>query len=370
MVLILVEPSYSRSVWCLNLLDGLTSEFKQKRVPFRQIASLDEADADDRYIYLIGSDNAWVRAALTACNRLGVYPILLCNQAYHTFDADYSTVCSDVINSMRRLVELLRARGHGRIALYGVNPQSVSDESRMNSYLAARAAAGEEDGRQDVFFNSGSLENCFEEFMGRADEYDAVICANDFAAISLVRRLGLRDKAQLERLAIAGCADARLAQLYGGHILSVRVNFVEYGRAAVTLLENLRKNPYLSHIIMMIRWDFSLLDGAVAPAPPPRPREKAPALPDEPDVFYEDRELNEMMLLEKLLGGCEDPDHEIIRLLLRGEPYEKIAETCFLTESAIKYRIKKMVRTCCVQGRKELTALLRRYLPGGDPGGH
>ena len=113
MVLILVEPSYSRSVWCLNLLDGLTSEFKQKRVPFRQIASLDEADADDRYIYLIGSDNAWVRAALTACNRLGVYPILLCNQAYHTFDADYSTVCSDVINSMRRLVELLRVHNYG-----------------------------------------------------------------------------------------------------------------------------------------------------------------------------------------------------------------------------------------------------------------
>lgn len=366
MVLILVEPSYSRSIWCLNLLDGLTGEFKQKRVPFRQIASLDEAGPDDRYIYLIGSDNAWVRAALAACNRMGIYPILLCNQAYHTFDADYSTVCSDVINSMRRLVELLRGRGHGRIALYGVNPQSVSDESRMDSYLAA---LGGEDGRRHVFFNSGSLENCFEQFMARAQQYDAVICANDFAAISLVRRLGLRDPALLERLAIAGCADARLTQLYGSHILSVRVNFVEYGRAAVTLLENLRKNPYLSHIIMMIRWDFSLLDGAAAPAPVAHRREKAPALPADPDVFYEDRELNDMMLLEKLLDGCEDPDYDIIRLLLRGEPYEKIAETCFLTESAIKYRVKKMVRVCCVQGRKELTDLLRRYLPGGDPGG-
>ena len=90
---------------------------------------------------------------------------------------------------MRRLVELLRGRGHGRIALYGVNPQSVSDESRMDSYLAA---LGGEDGRRHVFFNSGSLENCFEQFMARAQQYDAVICANDFAAISLVRRLGLR----------------------------------------------------------------------------------------------------------------------------------------------------------------------------------
>lgn len=240
MVLILVEPSYSRSIWCLNLLDGLTGEFKQKRVPFRQIASLDVAGPDDRYIYLIGSDNAWVRAALAACNRIGIYPILLCNQAYHTFDADYSTVCSDVINSMRRLVELLRGRGHGRIALYGVNPQSVSDESRMDSYLAA---LGGEDGRRHVFFNSGSLENCFEQFMARAQQYDAVICANDFAAISLVRRLGLRDPALLERLAIAGCADARLTQLYGSHILSVRVNFVEYGRAAVTCWKICAKTP-------------------------------------------------------------------------------------------------------------------------------
>ena len=79
---------------------------------------------------------------------------------------------------MRRLVELLRGRGHGRIALYGVNPQSVSDESRMDSYLAA---LGGEDGRRHVFFNSGSLENCFEQFMARAQQYDAVICANDFA---------------------------------------------------------------------------------------------------------------------------------------------------------------------------------------------
>ena len=39
MVPILVEPAYSNSVWCVSLLEGLTGEFKQKRIPFcRRVA--------------------------------------------------------------------------------------------------------------------------------------------------------------------------------------------------------------------------------------------------------------------------------------------------------------------------------------------
>lgn len=362
MVPILVEPAYSNSVWCVSLLEGLIGEFKQKRIPFCRIGSLEEIPHGERYLYLIGSDAEWVRAALTASNRMGVYPILLCNQSYHTFEADYSAVCSDVMNSTRRLVELLCQRGCRRIALYGVNPKSVSDESRKESYLAAMNSPAAEG---DVFYNSGSLENCFEEFYRRIEIYDAVICANDFAAISLVRRLGARDPERLSRLAMAGCADTRLSQLYGTKILSVRVNFAEYGRAAVMLMEDLRKNPYLSHVVMMIRWDVG------AKTQPEQPYDTQPpeiqALPSAQDVFYDDQELTEMMLLEKLLSEMEDLDRRIVRLLLDGAAYERISEECFLTESAIKYRVKKMVRTCHVKGRSELTALLRRYLPGIPP---
>ena len=361
MVPILVEPAYSNSVWCVSLLEGLTGEFKQKRIPFCRIDALEEVPPGEQYLYLIGSDAEWVKAALTACNRFGIYPILLCNQSYHTFDADYSAVCSDVMNSTRRLVELLHQRGCHRIALYGVNPKSVSDESRKESYLTAlQGAAGE----QDVFYNSGSLENCFGSFCPHLDDYDAVICANDFAAISLVRRLGQSHPEQLDRLAVAGCADTRLTQLYGAQILSVRVNFAEYGRAAVMLMDALRKNPYLSHVVMMIRWDVDAKqEPARASSAPGRPSLPQSALPAAQDVFYDDEELTEMMLLEKLLSEAEDLDRRIIGLLLEGAAYERISEECFLTESAIKYRVKKMVKICHVKGRAELTGLLRRYLP-------
>lgn len=36
-----------------------------------------------------------------------------------------------------------------------------------------------------------------------------------------------------------------------------------------------------------------------------------------------------MMLLEKLLDGCEDPDYDIIRLLLRGSPMRRSPRPAF-----------------------------------------
>lgn len=369
MILILVEASYADSIWCINLLDGLTGRLKQKRLPYRQIASLDEAGPDSRYIYLIGSDNIWLEAALQSCNQAGLYPILLCNQAYHTFDADYSTVCLDVVNSMRRLVEILSARGLSRVALYGVNPQSVSDEAREEGYLTARAREGAGKGKGDVFFNNGSLENCFEIFLRRSGEYDAAICVNEFAAVSLARRLARRDPERAKSLLIVSCADGWLSQFYEGRILAVKGNFAARAKAAVALLENLRKNPDLSHIIMTIRWDFSALQpGAEGPHAPPQ-GQSYPPLPWIQDAFYEDSELNEMMLVERLLRESTDLDRALLWHLLQGEPYQKISEKCFLTESAIKYRIKKMVELCRVEGRQQLVALLNEYLPQPLPGG-
>ena len=79
---------------------------------------------------------------------------------------------------------------------------------------------------------------------------------------------------------VAGCADTRLTQLYGAQILSVRVNFAEYGRAAVMLMDALRKNPYLSHVVMMIRWDVDAKqEPARASSTPGRPSLPQSALP-------------------------------------------------------------------------------------------
>lgn len=358
MILIFVEDAYSHSIWCQNLIDGLVSELKLKRIAFRFITSAEELNADCPFLYVIGSSNEWVRAVLEASTRRGIYPILLCNQAFHELDMTYSTVCSDTSGSMQHLVDTLIAAGRTRIALYGVNPYSVSDESRQKGFHAAT----HQQNQQDVYINNGCLEQCFVRFREKLPDYDAVICANDFAAISLVRNLVHYYPSELDRLLIIGCAETQLTEYYSKYVLSIRVNFLEYGRAAVMLLENLKRNPYLSHIVMAIRWDFSPLTSLHKLAASQK-EPQLPAIPKSKDVFYKDQELYDMLRLERMLNECDSVDKEVISCLLNNEPYDIIAERCFVTISTIKYRVKKMISISKSANRTELIQLLREYLP-------
>ena len=82
--------------------------------------------------------------------------------------------------------------------------------------------------------------------------------------------------------------------------------------------------------------------------------------------FYQDRELENMMRLERLLNENDQLDRHIITCLLTGDTYERISEKCFVTVSTVKYRIKKMIAASGVAGRSELVQRLREYLPTGQ----
>lgn len=356
MIQILTEESFSNSVWCRSLVAGLVAELKLKRLDFAFISSAQELAAGGD-VYIIASSRGWVQAVLQACRLRQCRPVLLCNQAFQDPEPLCSTVCSDIHGSMAHLVEVLRRSGRGRIALYGVNPNSASDASHRSGFLAAV------DGKQDdVFINNGSLERCYADFRGNVDRYDAVICTNDFAAVSLVRRLLEEAPQELERLVVIGCAETRLTEFYREHMISLRVNHRQFGRAAVTLLENLRRNEYLSQIAMSIRCDFAPLAELSALAPPAENAVAPVRIPPARDLFYEDRELDDMLRVERLLSECDETDRTIIAGMLRGEAYEKIAEHCFVTVSTVKYRVRKMLSVGRMSGRAELVRLAGKYL--------
>lgn len=358
MVSILVDPSYSFSIWCTSMLQGLILCLKQKRLSFCRIDAPEQAPPDCRCVFVVGADDLWVRAALTEVNRMGMTPILLCNQAYHTFDCNYSTVCSDVPGSMRYLMRWLRENGWTRPMLYGINPLSISDQSRLDSFIAS---GGDPLG---VFYNSGSMRNCYENLTASGSDFDAAICANCFVAISLVRRLRRDDPERLKRMKIIGYQEIHLTELFARDICTLRLNSLEYGKAAVMLMEDLQKDPYLSHIVMAVNWDLSELEGE-NPKPKAADPRAAKPLPTRRDVFYEDPELNEMMVLENLLYGSEEADREIVRGLLAGASYERIAEEGYMTVSTVKYRVKRMVGLCRLENRRQLLDLMKKYVPNG-----
>ena len=405
MVFILTEPAYSGSIWCRRLQKSLKERLKQKRIPFVEAADCIERFGDGYFV--IASDYAWIKSTVKTLNSVGIKPILLCNQAEPIKGCDYSCVCSDVNGSVKYLLNELKLAEKTRIALYGVNTSSVSDLSRVDGLFAYKDDCFD---KMRVFTNCGSLKNCFEEFFKERGSFDAVICANDFAAVSLVRNLAARDAKVLDRLKILSCAETELSHFYKKRISSLNMNFEQYGKAAVFIYEKLKTHAYMSGMTVTVQWNCEDKDKEKEKEKE-REREKEkekgrPVADAETDAdtdtaakakaeaqnkgknekirkdqsaqlpeplclacdpagvaFYADDEMHAMLTIEQVLNTCIDTDRKILTDFLNGLSVEETAERCFLTEGGVKYRIKRILSECGVSDRAALIKLLGEFLP-------
>ena len=352
MVTILTEPAYSESMWCRVLYGSLTERLRQKRISFCEM--YDTVPENSEAVFIIAADYNWIKATLTELNMSGIKPILICNQAETIPGCNYSCVCSDITGSMKFLLDNLKADGKTRVALYGVNTSSISDIGRVDGLFAQK------DGVIDsmrVFVNDGSLQNCYNEFAAEEDNFDAVICFNDFAAVSLIRHLEKDGKRNIaERLRILSCSQTKISSCYRDRITSINMNLEQYGKAAVFILEKLKTHPYISQMTLNVSWSA---DPNKSPNPSPVKLENV----ENTDRIYSDKELNEMIIAERILEIDSATDKTVIAYLCGGKSVSEIAAACFLTDSGVKYRIKRILEKCRVSDKAELVSIVERYLP-------
>lgn len=350
MVSIITEPAYSNSMWCKALLASLTDCLKQKRIPFCEV--FEELPAGCDGVFIIAANYHWIKQTLFRLNATGIKPILLCNQAESITGYSYSCVCSDIIGSMRFLLQELKNEQKTRVALYGVNTESISDIGRVDGLFALK--------KNDldvlrIFVNEGSLKECYQSFYPVRTEFDAVICTNDFAAISLIRNLKQKDPKVLPQLKIFSCSQTNFSAYYQNEITTVNMNFEHYGKAAVFIHEKLKKHPYMSGITITINWNTEETKTKLSVSVPLLGEEAT-------DVFYADREMREMILVEQILSMSSKTDRMILNQLLNGATVEAAAQNCFLTVSGVKYRLKRILLECGLQNRTALVELLQAYL--------
>jgi len=349
-------------IWCKKMISGLTSQLKSKRIPYEIVYNAKDVAPDTRYAYLVGADATWAKYSISVCNKRGIHPILLSFREYVSItDKTFSQVCTDIVGSMVELVAALNNTGHKRLALYGINRQSISDMSLLAGYLAT----ADEASKKNIFYNEGNFEKCFRDFLEGDSEIDGVICANDFLGVSLARHLKENNPDRLNRIAIISNTDLQITRLYSDVLIIVKYHTSEYGKAAVMLMKTLQKNTYLSSITMSFKWDcspvyeiFGKNKWDVAPL-----TDYSTTLLPEKDVFYSDQELSEMMMVEQLLFESDETDRIIIKELLAGASYEEIAERHYLAINTVKYHVKKMLGVCGFEKKKELVQLLQTYIP-------
>ena len=351
MVTILTEPAYSESMWCKALYGSLTERLRQKRIPFCEI--YDTVPVNSEAVFIIAADYNWIKATLTELNLSRIKPILICNQAETILGCNYSCVCSDITGSMKYLLDNLKSDGKTRVALYGVNTSSISDIGRVDGLFAQK------DGVIDsmrVFVNDGSLENCYKKFVTEADNFDAVICFNDFAAVSLIRRLEADGEGEtLNRIKILSCCQTKISSCYRDKIISINMDLEQYGKAAVFIYEKLKAHTYISQMTLNVSWNSE-------------PNKSSSHIPislksaRNTDRIYSDKELNEMITAERILEIDSATDKTVISCLCGGKSVSEIAAACFLTDSGVKYRIKRILEKCRISDKSELISIVKHYL--------
>lgn len=374
---ILSEPGYKTSNWHRNILDGLIAQKQQKRLNMITLNSLEElhqhtTDTKDA-IFLVGNDSEWIDQVTAACEKVfDNRVVVLGNHVSQLNKHKYSVVSSDIFSEIKTLYKYLQYYGQKRIAMYGINPQSASDSFKKASFLACGASEA------DLFYNTGSLAQCFERFASRADSYDGVICVNDYAAISLAMHLKPHQK-----LFITSCGGNMLADFFVPSITHTRSDYEAFGRTGIDLCRLLQKNSTINSIHICLAGKFvagettknlPLIadwnpgssqsyqeDPCSAGAHISLPCSTNSAGCNHHDMFYTDSETREMLKIEALLNTCSGDDLQILEHIINNETYANIAEIFYISINGVQYKLKNWFDLCEVSSKKEFITMLKKY---------
>lgn len=358
---VIVEPEFALSWWCKEILAGISADANRKK---QTVACFDSVE--DLPVYpvcepclLVGSSAWWLLKTGAGCQKKNMHPIVLSNQSSNQILGRFSCVYCDLRILMQDLIGYAKRLGKRHFALFGINTKSLSDMERVEGFLSYFNRSGEnENPDSHIYKNDHSLKACFDAFFPYADTYDTVFCANDFAAISLIRRLQSLDY-DLSQLTVISTGGTRFSRWFRPKFDSIFFPYFEFGRVGFQIAGMMKKSPNITAMNVNIQWKFQsehILDGQAAG------EDYASWSAQETQAFYKDAEIMEMITVERLLDFCDKTDFRILIGVMKNETMEQLGERCFISQTALKYRLNRLKTVSDTDSRKSLAELLRRYI--------
>ncbi len=354
---IMGEPKYSATSWYFKRLNDLHALFHKKRIQNRTVTNasyFEQCDVSDTDVLLLfGTDTEWVfeNAAMLSRyfdNRIIIYGIS--NTVTNIYPNKINTIFSDLSGGINMLYDYMTFHGKKKIALYGITPDAISDEVRKNSFLSYRNS------ESDIYYHTSSLEQCFNDFIVNIDRYDAVICANPYSAISLLKRLGGK------KIFLACCGTSMLFELPFFAGITHTYTPVTFSQIFLDVYRMLISNRMISSINIYITNELYVSETTDYLPPPDKCGAMQQSSFKNNLTFYADREVSEMQKIELLVQKSDKIDLIILERILENKTYAQISDELYMSTNGIKYKLKKMFEICGVSSKNELCELLRKHI--------
>ncbi len=361
MLYILSNLQRGDNQWTFGVLEAVKKEFTRRRLEYTETTDVKGAirkcALHDDPLLIPTPFTSLVLPIVEECNKQGVQVIapnsfLNIGERYR-----YHCVKGDFYGAVAHVLRGLRRAGKDNVALFGMNTNSQEDVLITDAFVAQNAGMS-----GSVFCNEGSIRDCFDSFYKVREQFNAIICVNDYVAISLIENMRRLDPLYLERTFIVSFSNTLLSRLYNMPFTSLAPDMDAIG-CAVGDIYKLIKRSRGSYRAITIYVNYKVYERQTTGNCFGDEREYTHY--ESRDVFFPtisaynqavtytaDPEVAHLPRVELFLNKLSKVELSILMMVLRGYSNTHISEELFLSGETVRYHLNKM-RALLGSGTKE-----------------
>ncbi len=339
--------------WITDILKGIKAEADKKNLRVEDYFSPDGTDDKNPLVLAVGYTENWMKSACRKIKESGARPIAvnaMPNDANSFADA---FVGFDYNAAMVKIISYLRACGKRKIAFIGCRG------GRMSYVFKSRAfSAAVRDGSvYGELITAGSVAELTDSFIKRAYGFDAVICSRDAEAVHLMSACKKRKIYIPDDMFCVSFGGGEMCEHTVPTLTAMHTDFEKLGASAVKLSRFLSQNPETDKISILLDCPMIIRQSTDS---------KAHIYPAEPEEklgynYRVDNDYMSYLRAEQLVRTWDKIDVSIVRELSRGYTMAEIADRMFISQSSVKYRVKKMLTGADIENRQELIKIAQNY---------
>ncbi len=369
MLYILTNLQRGDNQWTYGVIDAVKKEFTRRRLKYTESSNIKETirkcAAHGDPVLIPTPVTALLLPIVEECNKQGVQVIvpngfLNIGERYR-----YHCVKGDFYGAVAHVLQGLRKANRSQAALFGMNTNSQEDVLITDAFMAQNAGAS-----NAIFCNDGSIRECFDRFYATRNDFNSIICLNDYVAIYLIDRMRRLDPEYVEKTHIVSFSNTILSRLYTTPFTSLAPDMDALG-CAVGDIYKLVKRSGDSYRAISIYVGYKIYERGTTQCFDEM--ERGSYVPYESkDVFFPtinafnaatayntDPEVERLPRIEIFLNQLTKVELSILMMVLQGHNNARISEALFLSGETVRYHLNKMRSLMGCATREEMRDTLR-----------